>query len=174
MNKILYGVCGIGSGHTHRQLPLIEHFSKSCRIIVFAYGYSLDFYKKHFKDNSNVSIVPVAVPFYVGNENGIDLEATKKLARNQGIDFDSTNAKAKEQISVTLGLPDLVITDYEPISAQFAYDNDIPLVTIDQQSKYLCADCPDRIGNVSVAEELARLKMFFPKADTRIACSFFK
>jgi hypothetical protein len=43
-----------------------------------------------------------------------------------------------------IGKPDLVISDYEPISAQYAYASGTPLVTIDQQSKYLVGDYEPR------------------------------
>ncbi len=45
--KILYGICGIGTGHTYRQLPIVEHFvGKGDRLVIFAYGESLDFYRE--------------------------------------------------------------------------------------------------------------------------------
>ena len=72
------------------------------------------------------------------------------------------------------GKPDLVVSDYEPISAQYSYSLNVPLITIDQQSKYFYDNYPDRLGGLSYLEERARLNLFFPKADMRIACSFFQ
>lgn len=172
MKKILYGVCGIGNGHTQRQLPLIEHFSKENQIVIFAYDSSLDFYSNHFKDNSSVTVLEVVVPFYVGNKDGIDLEATKKLPSNNK-DYNGINSKAIAAAEKIMGIPDIVITDYEPISAKVAYAHKVPLVTIDQQSKYLTGDFPTELHGQTYADEVARLKMFFPTAATRIACSFF-
>jgi hypothetical protein len=48
----------------------------------------------------------------------------------------------------------------------------VPLITIDQQSKYLCGNYPSLNGK-SVISEIMRLRMFLPKANARIACSFF-
>jgi uncharacterized protein (TIGR00661 family) len=172
MKKILYGVCGIGNGHTQRQLPLIEHFSKENQIVIFAYDSSLDFYSKHYKDNPSVTVMEVAVPFYVGNKDGIDLEATKKLPSNNK-DYDGINSKAIAAAEKIMGMPDVVITDYEPISAKVAYGHKVPLVTIDQQSKYLTGEFPKELHGQTYADEVARLKMFFPTAAARIACSFF-
>ena len=72
-----------------------------------------------------------------------------------------------------IGKPDLVISDYEPISAQYAYAHRAPLITIDQQSKYLSSAFPEQIGEYSLLDERMRLRMFFPVAESRIACSFF-
>jgi len=170
--KILYGVCGIGSGHTHRQLPLIKNLAERHGIIIFGYGESLKFYTNNFNQHPNISVCEVSVPFYVGNNQGIDYEATKQLPANQK-DHDSINKVAKQYVNETFGKPDLVISDYEPISAEIAYEHDTPLVTIDQQSKYLYGDFPVELGGCTYADEVARLKLFFPKASTRIACSFF-
>ena len=170
--KILYGVCGIGNGHAQRQLPLIEYFSSKAQIVIFAYDTSFDFYSKYFEGKPEITVLNVAVPFYVGNKEGIDFEATEKLESNKK-DYTSINEKAVTQAEEIIGLVDLVITDYEPISAQYAYKHKIPLITIDQQSKYLAGDFPTELGGETYADEVARLKLFFPEATVRIACSFF-
>ncbi len=172
MKKILYGVCGIGNGHTQRQLPLIEYFSKKNKIVIFAYDTSFDFYLDYFKDNPLVTVLEVAVPFYVGDKDGIDLEATKNLPSNKK-DYDAINGKAMAAAEKIIGTPDVVITDYEPVSAQYAYKHQAPLITIDQQSKYLAGKFPSELHGQTYADEVARLKMFFPTAIVRIACSFF-
>jgi len=171
--KILWGICGIGHGHTFRQLPLIEHFSRSCDLVIFGYGESYDFYRKHFSDNPHVSVERVAVPFYVGNKDGLDFKATADLPQNKQ-DYAAINGAAMAQANEKLGTPDLVVSDYEPISAQYAYACNAPLVTIDQQSKYLCGDFPTPLNGQTFADEIARLRLFFPKAERRLACSFFQ
>ncbi|OGL98298.1 hypothetical protein A2318_00535 [Candidatus Uhrbacteria bacterium RIFOXYB2_FULL_45_11] len=172
MKKILYGVCGIGNGHTQRALPLIEHFAKQHQVVIFAYGSSLAFFRKQFDGHDHILVLEVAVPFYVGNKEGIDFEATKNLPANQK-EFDAINANAFALTEELLGTPDLVISDYEPISAEYSYKHNAPLVTIDQQSKYLTGDFPTELHGETFADEVARLKLFFPIANDRIACSFF-
>ena len=171
--KILWGVCGIGNGHTFRQLPLIEHFAQANRIVIFAYGESYKFYQNHFKDTPFVTIEAVAVPFYVGNKDGLDFEATANHPANQGVDYTAINTAAMAKAQSQIGKPDLVVSDYEPVCAQYAYASNAPLVTIDQQSKYLAGAFPNDLGGVGYKDEIDRLMMFFPKAHTRIACSFF-
>ena len=169
---ILYGVCGIGSGHAQRQLPLIEHFAKNARIVIFAYDESYNFYSEHFKNNRNITVCAVAVPFYVGSKDGIDFEATEKLERNKK-DYEGINGYAIAKVEEIIGLPDLVISDYEPVSAQYAYEHHVPLITIDQQSKYFLEGFSKELNGETYADEVARLKTFFPTATARIACSFF-
>lgn len=171
--KILYGVCGIGMGHTYRQLPLLDELAKDNRIVLFVYGESKAFYEEHFRHSENVTVLTVSVPFYVGNANGLDFAETAKRIAASGIDHEAINLAAMERTQELIGKPDLVISDYEPISAQYAYAHGTPLVTIDQQSKYLVGDYVQAIAGQTCLDEVARLRLFFPAAALRLACSFF-
>jgi len=172
--KILWGVCGIGNGHTFRQWPLIQHFADAGhRIVIFAYGESYDTLSHRFAKPSNVTVERVAVPYYVGNAQGLNFEATAKHPANQQ-DFATINARAMANAERTIGKPDLVISDYEPTAAQYAYAHNAPLVTIDQQSKYLAGQFPETLNGQGYKDEVMRLRMFFPKADKRIATTFFR
>lgn len=172
--KIVWGVCGIGHGHSLRQKPLIEYFSKRAEITIFAYGESLDYFKKHFECIDNITIERVAVPFYVGNKQGLDFDATLTHPANQNLDFHTINTKALRNTARRLGNPDLVITDYEPISAQYGSMMGAPVVTLDQQSKYLKGSFPDDLNGQGYKDEVQRLRLFFPNVEGRIACSFFQ
>src|SRR5262245_30044805 len=171
-SKVLFGVCGIGLGHTHRQLPIIEHCTRSCEVGIFADGESLDVLLRRFADRPDVLVERVAVPFYVGRARGLDFAATAQLESNRE-DYLHINCAAMARVAERMGTPDLVVSDYEPVSAQYAYAYDAPLVTVDQQSKYLCGDFQDTLGGTRAADEAMRLRMFFPRADLRLACSFF-
>lgn len=171
--KILYGVCGIGMGHTYRQLPLLDELSQDNRIVLFVYGESKLFYEEHFRHSENVTVLTVSVPFYVGNAAGLDFAETAKRIAASGIDHEAINLAALEAAQQLIGKPDLVISDYEPISAQYAYAHSAPLVTIDQQSKYLVGDYTQAIASQTCLDEVARLRLFFPAATLRLACSFF-
>lgn len=175
--KILYGVCGIGMGHTYRQLPLLDVLAAEAEIVLFVYGESLAFYEKHFSGHPHVTIVPVSVPFYVGNADGLDFaETARRIAvdKARGVDHEAINLAALARAQRIFGKPDLVISDYEPVSAQYAYAHNAPLVTIDQQSKYLAGDYTEVLGGTTCRDEVARLRLFFPRAHVRIACSFFQ
>ncbi len=170
--KILYGICGLGNGHTFRQLPIVEYFSRISKVMIFGHDNSYHFYASHFNDHPSVKVVEVAIPFYVGTNDGIDFGASAASPMNQKNIFN-INCAALDLASKKLGKPDLVITDYESISAQYAYAHNVPLVTIDQQSKYLCGNFPKELHGFTFNDEIERLHIFFPKASARIACSFF-
>lgn len=173
-HSILYGVCGIGNGHIYRQLPIIEDLALDNKVVIFAYGTSLEFFLKHFQNNAHISIIEVAVPYYPGCETGLDFEAAAGLSAQSSDAYTTTNVRAMAEASRLIGRPDLVVSDYEPVSAQYAYAYDAPLVTIDQQSKYLYGALPSELAGRRYADEVMRLRMFFPLADARIACSFFR
>lgn len=173
-NHIIWGVCGIGHGHIFRQKPLIDHFAAAGHTItIFAYGESLSHYRKSFAGNDNIHIAEVAVPFYIGNATGLDFEATAALPANQK-DYVRINGAAMAAAHAHGGKPTLVVSDYEPVSAQLAYAHGAPLVTIDQQSKYLTGAFPEALGGTTYADEVARLGLFFPRAEQRLASTFFR
>jgi uncharacterized protein (TIGR00661 family) len=173
--RLLFGICGIGHGHTYRQLPLIEHFAQSSenQLVLFAYGESLQVFTERFAGNPAIAIERVAVPFYAGTHSGLDFEATAQRPSNRAEDYLAINCAAMARAAARIGRPDLVISDYEPVSAQYAYAFDAPLATVDQQSKYLCGEFPTSLGGAGFLDEVMRLRMFFPKAALRLACSFF-
>jgi uncharacterized protein (TIGR00661 family) len=172
--KIVYGVCGIGLGHTVRQLPILDTLSREHRILLFAYGESLSFLQKRYRDNPRVGICEVAVPFVAGSDAGLDFVASAERARDASMNYTERNFSAMARAAEEIGVPDLVISDYEPVAAQYGYACGAPVVTIDQQSKFLLMDAEKRLGGISCRDEQMRLRMFFPKADLRIACSFFR
>jgi uncharacterized protein (TIGR00661 family) len=170
--RILWGVCGIGNGHTFRQLPLIEHFAKENSIVIFGYNNSHRFFQDYFANHPNITTSKVAVSFYPGNSEGLDFKAMINRPGNT-TEQSSINAQAMAHAWDVLRHPDLVVSDYEPVSAQYAYAHDAPLITVDQQSKYLVGDFPTLLNGQTYIDEQMRLRMFFPKANERIACSFF-
>lgn len=170
MKKILYGICGIGNGHFFRQVPVIEHLLESNhQILFFAYGESLKLLTR-YQNNPLVKIIEVSVPYFIGNKEGVDFVTSEKI--NSQFDY-SINLKAFSQAQTWLGKPDLVISDYEPVCAQYGYAYLSPVVTIDQQSKFFTRSTPASINGFNCEDEIMRLHMFFPSAH-RIACSFFK
>jgi len=174
VKKILYGVSGIGNGHANRETPLIEALSKNNKIVILAYQDSLKALTRTFGTNPNIKILEIDVPFIVGVKEGLDFNATATNPYNQDKNFITLNSKVLSIVEQEIGTPDLVISDYEPVCAQYAYAKNAPLVTIDQQSKYLYSDLPKEINGFTYEDEIQRLHMFFPKAAARIACSFFR
>lgn len=174
--KILYGICGLGNGHAMRQLPLLEELAaRDTNLFLFAYSQSHTFFKP-WAEARRIPLAEVAVPFTVTTAEGVDEEATRTHPANLNRNFAIPNAAAHAAVTHHFGRPDLVITDYEPISAQFAYQHNVPLITLDQQSKFLLTGntLPPTLNGFSPTEEITRLRHFFPHATHRLACSFFK
>lgn len=170
MKKILYGICGIGNGHFFRQTPVIDYLiEQQHQILFFAYGESYKLLSR-YENNPLVKIVEVAVPYFIGNSDGIDFVTSAKI--NSSFDYNK-NLNALALAQQWLGKPDLVLSDYEPVSAQYGYAHGVEVVTIDQQSKFLTGSTPKHINGFNCEDEVMRLRMFFPQAK-RLACSFFK
>jgi uncharacterized protein (TIGR00661 family) len=145
-----------------------HYLSKGFNIIILTYGHGLSFFKNELK---NIEIVEVANPYYVGDKNGLNFKLTAEHPLNQ-VNFELINSKALSKI-VDTNIK-LVISDYEMVSAKYAYLKNIPLITIDQQSKFLIGNFPQELNGTSYKDEVERLSLFFPKAYQRIAISFFK
>ncbi|KKP95878.1 MAG: hypothetical protein US13_C0002G0188 [candidate division TM6 bacterium GW2011_GWE2_36_25] len=172
--NIVVGVCGIGNGHCNRQLPIISTLlEQNHQITILTYGDGLSFFKNKFGQHKNVTIILVANPYFVGCPQGLDFEKTALSSKNN-VDFNHINSQAMHLLSQKIGTPDLVISDYEMVAAQYAYAKQVPLLTLDQQSKYLVGKFEATLNKTSYIDEIERLNLFFPLAAKRIATSFFK
>lgn len=178
MKKIVYGICGIGNGHLYRQLPVIDYLlSQRNMIFIFTYGTAYDFFINKYIPNLShqlqqlIKIALVDVPYFIGNKNGLDFKKAAEINSSMSM---KNNLQAFAHAQDWIGQPDLVITDYEPYSAQYGYAYQSKLITIDQQSKYMLKTLPVELNDFNYVDEIMRLKMFFPIAHKRIACSFFK
>eukprot|EP00750_Incisomonas_marina_P005250 INCI13881.1.p1 GENE.INCI13881.1~~INCI13881.1.p1 ORF type:complete len:1187 (-),score=206.77 INCI13881.1:319-3879(-) len=177
--KVLFGVCGVGNGHRNRQIPIIEFLLKrGARLVVFTYGDScLAFFRLlEQRFPSSLTVLEVFNPWFVGCPSGLDFAEAAKREHNKSATAARSvvlNCHAMSEAARLLGTPDLVVADYENVSAQFAYSCGAPLVTIDQQSKYFLSGFPSTIAGTSAQDEVERLRMFFPIAAKRIALTFF-
>lgn len=172
VKKVLYGICGIGSGHFYRQKPLIDALLRlGWKIHFFVYGNSLTQVRKNYGANPNVAISPVYVPFIPAGSN-VALDFEKAVQLNEGLDI-TINFKAFSDVQKSIEPPCLVISDYEPNCAQLGYAYGWPVISLDQQSKFFNETSFEPIDGQTPANEKQRLKMFFPVA-TRFACSFFE
>ncbi|HVO71048.1 MAG TPA: glycosyltransferase family protein [Aggregatilineaceae bacterium] len=169
--KIVLGVCGFGFGHSIRQRPILEGLiARGHQVILITNDYSHQFFAQHYPQ---VRLVRVYVPVMHTTPRGLDFAATANDPRNVLPDANPAFWNACGLIEREFGTPDLVISDYDMVSAQIAYLFGVPLVTLDQQSKFLGYDFPD-ISGYSPNEHQLRLGYFFPKAKSRVATTFFK
>lgn len=172
MARIIFGICGISYGHLNRQKNIVQKMlHEGHHLQIFTFGAWPDYCSHHFPE---ITVHEVSVPWIVCDKNGIDFLESAKNHTNQDGDAFRKNFSAMHQTIIEFGAkPDLIISDYEPISAQFAYATGTALMTSDQQSKFTFLPY-EEIDWFSNLEEKWRLDLFFPKAEKRVVCSFFK
>lgn len=169
--KIVLGVCGFGFGHSTRQRPILEGLlARGHHVILITNDQSYQFFTHHYPQ---VQLARVYVPIMHTTPHGLDFLATASDPRNNLPENNAAFWHACALIEREFTRPDLVISDYDMVSAQLAYLFNAPLITLDQQSKFLGYAIPD-IGPFTPAEHRMRLGYFFPKARARFATSFFK
>jgi uncharacterized protein (TIGR00661 family) len=169
--KIILGVCGFGLGHSIRQRPILEGLlARGHRVILIANDQSYQFYAQNYPQ---VPLLRVYVPVMHTTPQGLDFARTARDPHNNIPEANPAFWNACGAIEQAFGKPDIVISDYDMVSAQVAYLFGVPLITLDQQSKFLGYEFPT-VGDFNSDEHRMRLGYFFPKARARIATSFFK
>ena len=169
--KILVGICGIGNGHISRQTNVINLLlSNKHEVVVATTKNNTKYFKEKFK---NIRLLEINIPWIACNTNGIDFDISLKKYKESNVDlFENFLGFSKNVEKAFNSIPELVITDYEPNVAQYSYALDIPLICMEQQSKFLYLD-EIKIQNYSNLEEKKRINYFFPKYDYKIISSFF-
>ncbi len=168
--KVVLGVCGFGLGHSTRERPILEGLlARGHEVVLVTNDQSHDFFTRHFPQVPNLRVY---VPVIHTTPDGLDYTATGLDPRNDQREAHHAFWTACAEVERRFGRPDLVISDYDMVSAQLAYLFDVPLVTLDQQSKFLGYDCPS-VDGFTPGEHRRRLGYFFPKAALRVATSFF-
>lgn len=172
MKKLLIGICGIGNGHINRQSCVISELMKNndTSILIATQKEKIGVLSEKFP---KIKIIEINIPWISCNEKGIDYYDSLKKYNNNNIDqFKKFLEFSIEVEKYFKGKPDIVISDYEPNVAQYAYSSSIPLICMEQQAKFLYLD-EINIKNNSIKEEKYRINYFFPKFNKRIISSFF-
>lgn len=168
MKKILMGVCNLGNGHINREKLLIKLFDDLGYKICIVTANINDFCGEEYK---NMKIIYCPVPWIATNNKGINFKEC--LKKYDGQDYYKTFLNMSIEVEEYFrGIPNIVVTDYEPNVAKYAYARNIKLINLEQQSKYLYLDNVN-INDISLEEEKSRLLYFFPKSDLKIISSFF-
>lgn len=169
--NILIGVCGLGNGHAIRQEAVATHLLElGHRVTFFGHGSSYDYLKSSFPDNE-VHLVSMA--WLPSSSHGLHFSEASAHPLNADFDLGRNLAAMGSVVDTFGGAPDIIITDYEAVSAQLSYASNTPLVTIDNQSITLGFECPNVAGHGS-REETSRLGLLFPRADLRLVTTCFK
>lgn len=130
MAKILYGVCGEGSGHSSRAKEIITHLAeKGHEIKILSYDRGLKNLAQHFA---------------VEEISGLSFHYSKNEIRYLPTIIDNAIKLPKFQESVKKVLkivedfrPQIVFSDFEPISCLAANIKKLPLVSVDNQHRLI-------------------------------------
>lgn len=127
--KILYGIQGTGNGHIGRAIEIIPHLKKRGDVDILLSGMQSD----------------LELPFHIDYRfNGLYFVFGKK----GGIDFMKTYMRSnmirllREIKSLPIHQYDLIISDFEPVTAWACYLNKIPCVSLCNQNAALHPKAP--------------------------------
>ncbi len=169
--KILVGICDIGNGHINRQICVINKFlNEGAHVIVATTKEKENIIKDIFPD---LIVIQINIPWITCTCNGLNYKDCLDKYKSKKIDQYKNFFEFALLVEKHFGSkPDFVISDYEPNVAQYAYSSMIPLICMEQQSKFIYLNDIE-IENSSIKEERYRLNYFFPKFEKKIISSFF-
>ncbi len=164
---ICLGVCGIGKGHSSRQLQLATEL-KACghELTVLGYGEAIDV----FRANG----FPIREIWHPYTGEGKGWAQIKHMVK---YNYSRAVPGLVRDISVLFKLakgnyPDLFVSDYEPVSARFAYLRNKPLILFNQHGKFRHWPFAP-IDSFNAEGEKNRLELFFPKFTKSFVVSLF-
>ena len=128
MAKILYGVTGQGSGHSSRSREIIDYLEKEGHIVkVVSYGSGY----KNLKDSFDVEKIFGLYFSYKNNEvQYLSTFLKNSLKTPEAIKSIDKVSKIFDEFK-----PQIVFSDFEPISCLVANIKKVPLVSIDNQHR---------------------------------------
>lgn len=167
MARILYGVSGEGSGHATRSKEILRRLTKKHEIKVLAYGKSYDF----LKDSFDVQKVYGLHLYY--RDGGVDylktvLSNLRRLPKELGATKHAVHDLVRDF------KPDLVISDFEPVSGIVAARHRLPLISLDNQ--HIFTNCevkyPKRFAKEALVNKVV-IAAYLPHiSETLITCFY--
>lgn len=171
MAKILYGVAGEGFGHSSRSHLTAQRLIDAGHEVMFAASNKSYKYLEKYFSNSVTKVH--GLTFYYQNA-GISLPKTL-LSNLAGVpQMIKTNHKAFTKTYPAFA-PDVVITDFEPFTAFWAYMHNVPCLSIDHEH-FLCKCRFDKPGTNFLARFSSEsvTKNYLTGVDSHIVLNFFK
>ncbi len=126
MAKILYGIAKEGMGHAIRAKVIIKELSKKHEILILEGGRQASYLKHHFNNIQKIDDFDLV---YKNNSINFTLTFFRNIFRMPRI-FTSFN-KAKKRINKFN--PDIIISDFEPLSNHYSIISRKPLISLDNQ-----------------------------------------
>ena len=167
--KIIYGLSGQGFGHSARSRELLRHLIESGhQVKIFTYGQSLLLLEEY---QDLIEPIPGLVLIYNGNR----LSYLKTVWQNcQKISLQLQKWRELKK-SFADFKPDLVITDFEPLTARLARKFKKPLISFDNQHQLIRTKIKkiEKYKKDSWVDKMI-VKIMIGSADYYLITSFFK
>jgi len=166
MAKILYGVCGVGSGHSTRAKAVIDHLiEQGHHVKVIAYGQAA----KNLKPFFDLSLIYSPRFYFKKNE----IQYLKTLLTNLSKSPKMIKSVYRVSKIIDKFQPQIVFTDFEPTTAIAAKLHNLPLISIDNihrltQAKY---DVPIKYSLEAMTAKTI-IRLIVPHADWYLITSF--
>ncbi|MGM0634386.1 MAG: glycosyltransferase family protein [Pseudomonadota bacterium] len=168
MSRILYGVSGEGAGHSSRAREMVPHLmSRGHDVRLVSYDRGLRVLDPLF------GCTPIAGLHIVSRDNRV--RPWRTLGANlvhAGALLDSVR---RVRAVIRSFRPDVVITDFEPVTAWLARLHGIPLVSLDNQHRMRYMDFETPVGMASerrTAQWIVRCMV--PSPDVALATTYFR
>ncbi|ANW95748.1 glycosyl transferase [Wenyingzhuangia fucanilytica] len=145
--KVLYAIQGTGNGHLSRAKDIVPILQKKVDLDVLVSGVQADITLPF-----NIKYQLQGLSFIFGKKGGVDLWKTVKNS-----DF---NKFRKEMNKINIQQYDLVINDFEPLSAWAAKLNNIPCVSMSHQAAVKAKESPKPKKRDFIGERI--LKRYAP------------
>lgn len=135
MAKVIYGVCGEGFGHSSRAQLIGRHLLDAGHDVIFAGSFrSLLYLREHFGDRVH-EVFGLLFFYHRGRVNPL-ITVLKNI--QQAPRIWQINRKVFRDVFQPFA-PDLVISDFDPSTAYWAWRNKVPLLSIDNE--HVLTDC---------------------------------
>lgn len=127
--KILYAIQGTGNGHASRALEIVPHLQRRGNVDVLISGYQCE-----LKLPFGIKYKYYGLSFIFGKKGGIDCIETLKTVKFRKL--------IKEIKSVPVQNYDLIINDFEPVTAWACKLKNIPIISLSNQNAIISEETP--------------------------------
>lgn len=167
MARIVYGVSGEGSGHSSRAREVLTHLeSRGHEIRVATYDRGVRNLAADF------DVFPIEGLEIKSADNRVDVVGTFTENLKKLPDGWLSARDLKRELFKRF-TPDVVLTDFEPMTAYLAHKESVPLVSIDNQHRmrYLKLDGP---SGMDAERRLTKsiIRMMVPRPDLALVTTF--
>lgn len=144
--KILYAIQGTGNGHTSRALEIIPHLQKRAEVDILVSGY-----QSELSFPFEIKYKLYGLSFIFGKKGGVDIWETLKKTKFRNLWREMRNLPVHEY--------DLVINDFEPVSAWACKLHNTPIISLSHQNAVADESAP-KYGKFKIEKLL--LKYYAP------------